>query len=186
MKQILLTFLIALSTVFCSFIKPKQFPIFNYQTIKGKEINNNYFKVKKTIVIMAHLGCPPAMLLFKDLEDIDTTQYQFLLVLENTKMQLQEFNADEKNMWSKLRKYFELKPIMMDAIAECDVPNLKYDGNDVIVAGQCRKLAKKLKSYSSPMIIYVNQNGEIMKKIDGYSSSNDKSSRVKLLLNGEF
>jgi len=169
MSPALKTALIFSSLGLFAFSKPNQFPTFNYKSIEGKEINNGFFLRKNTIVVMAHLGCPPTMMMLGDLEEVDSASFLFLLTLENTTAQVQEFNSDDKNLGSEVRKYFKLKPIAIEVIAECYNPNIKYEGKDMIIEGQCKKLSRKIKTRSSPCLLYINRNGEIIKKKEGYS-----------------
>jgi thioredoxin-related protein len=167
---------------FTPFSKPKVFPSFSKQTIDGKLIDNSFFERKKTIVILAHLGCPAAMQLIDDLYTSDTSKFQILLFLENTPFQVNLFNSDDKNMWSDLRNYFKLKPILNNLIAECETENLKKDGNDIIIGEQCKKISKKLKANGSPYIYHVNQQGEIVKMMDYYYGEKDKVQRVNKMM----
>lgn len=164
-----------------SYTKTKTFPAINYKTIEGKTINNDFFKEKKTLVIMAHLGCPPAMMLFRDLETLTTDKFQVLIILENTKEQINNFNALVKNDWSGIRNHFKLKPIMNNVIAECETSSIKKSGEDLIIGTQCRKLSRKIKTKSSPTLVFVNETGEISKVIKGYFGDKDQSDRLRKL-----
>lgn len=85
--------------------KLRVFPPFKVATIANDTLNNAYFKNKKTIVILAHLGCAPAMVLLKDIQKrSDLFDYQHLIILENTKKQIEEFNADSASIWNIVNK----------------------------------------------------------------------------------
>ncbi len=167
---------------FTTFYKPKKFPFFSTQTIDGKLTDNSFFERKKNIVILAHLGCPAAMQLIDDLDDVDTSKFQILIFLENTTSQVLAFNDVEKNMWSDLRNYFKMKPIATNLIAECEKENIKREGKDIIIEGQCRSISKKLKANGSPYIYYVNQKGEIIKMMDYYFNNKEKNIRLDKLM----
>src|SRR5688572_32726422 len=60
---------ICLYLLFSSFdTKPKKFPEISYVTTTGQSFTNNDFKGKNTIVVLFHLGCPPAMSVLRDIE----------------------------------------------------------------------------------------------------------------------
>jgi len=164
----------------------KSFPKLNHKTIDGRIITNKYFAKSETIVIHFHLDCPPAMILLKDLEKLDKKEldnYQFLLILENTKKQVQDFYSEENNIWSTLRTQYKLSKTNFDIIAECSKDRTKTKNGDIVITSQCRKFSRKLKTKSSPTIFRVNQNGKIEKKQKGYSYKSNINSLKKFLNN---
>lgn len=183
MKKIHIIVLTILITTLTSFNYKREFPTINYQTIDGKNITNDFFKGKKTIVILGHLGCPAAMLLLEDLNSFEPEPFQILIFLENTHEQVMDFNSSEKNNWSSLRNYFKVQPITQNVIAECETENIERIGDDIIVGQQCRGLSKKIKTKTSPTIVYVDETGSIYKKLKGYYGDMNQIDRVKKLLN---
>jgi len=163
MKKISWIFLLAF--LLTAFTKPKVFPIINYKTINGTSVTNEFFNEQKSIVILAHLGCPAAMLLSKDLEFMEAKNIQMLMILENTLQQINDFNSPEKNDWSGLRNYYEMKPLTGNIIAECNTSNIRKKDGNVIIGTQCRKLSKKINTKDSPTLIYVDEKGSITKII---------------------
>jgi thioredoxin-related protein len=131
------------------------------------------------MVIMAHLGCPAAMLLFKDLETLKTDQLQILIILEDSRQQVLDFNSTDKNLWSDVRNYFKLNPVEQVIIAECEASKIKHSGNDIRIETQCRKLAKKIKTKDSPTLVKVNEKGEITTIIKGYFGDQEQSERLR-------
>src|SRR5688500_9945770 len=84
-------------------LKDKPFPEINYTTNQGSTFTNDDFKGKKTVVLLFHLGCPPAMGLLKDIEMMKAQsddQTQIIGIVENTPEQIKQFNAEDKNEWS--------------------------------------------------------------------------------------
>jgi thioredoxin-related protein len=162
-----------------AFVKPKKFPLFSSQSIQGKTIDNRFFEQKNTLVILAHLGCPAAMQLIDDLNEVDTSKFQILIFLENTPSQINAFNADEKSIWLNLRNNFKMKPIQFDVIAECEKENIIEKDGNISIHPQCRKISKKLKVHHSPYIYHVNQQGEIIQTLDGYSGNKEKDKRLE-------
>ena len=69
-----------------------------------------------------------------------------IFILENTNSQINDFNSNEVNNWSQTRKVFGLKPLDGIVIGECSNENLKYDGKNLIISSQCRRISKKLHS----------------------------------------
>jgi len=165
------TLLFVLMTGFIT--KPKKFPEINYRTSEGKEFTNKDFLGKETVVVLFHLGCPPAMALLKDLETINpgTGEYpQIIGIAENTPAQIKAFNSDGDNDWADLRKSHQLKPVAIPLIGECDPGSLESE-NEMEGSGvQCRNLAKKIKTSSSPTLVYVNGQGNIITVKKGYVS----------------
>jgi len=175
-------FLIIFFSVLTSFTKTKEFPVINYQTIDGKTITNSFLKGKRTLVIIAHLGCPPAMLLLKDLQTLTTEKFQTIIILENTTQQVKDFNSVEKNDWSGIRQYFKLEPITINIVAECEYSNTKSSGGNIIVESQCRKLAKKFKTKDSPTMVFVDEKGKITNIIKGYFGDKERDERLRKLM----
>ncbi len=175
-------FLIIFLSVLTSFTKTKEFPAINYQTIDGKMITNSFFNGKRTLVIMAHLGCPPAMLLIKDLQTLTTEKFQTIIILENTNQQIKDFNSDEKNDWSSIRQYFHLEPITINIVAECENSSTKSGDGNTIIDSQCRKLAKKIKTKDSPTLVFVDEKGTITNIIKGYFGDKERDERLGKLL----
>jgi hypothetical protein len=169
--------------LFFGFKPPHQFPQFELNTVEGKKLNNDCFKNKKSIVILAHLGCPPAMVLLRDIQKRrDLFNYQLIFILENTKEQVLKFNSDIVSIWSKTRKQFEMMPITENVIAECSTEKISYRKGNIIIDSQCRKMSKKLKTKSSPSIYFVNEMGEIYRSVFGYPVENTLEQRVKSFL----
>lgn len=179
--NIILVFSILISFSFVP--KNKKFPEINYYTLDGKHITNSFFNGKKTIVIMGHLGCPSAMLLLKDIETLNVDSVQTLTVLENTMAQVVDFNASDKNPWSSLRTHFRMNPITKNIIAECVKENVKKHGDNIIIGAQCSKLSRKIRTKSSPTMIFVDGTGNIYKKIEGYYDHKEQNHRIRTLLN---
>ncbi len=147
----------------------KPFPIINYTTLEGKLITNADLKGKNTVFVVMHIGCPAAMYMLKDMETINNPEVQYIILFENTKKQLLAFNESNDNLHSDVRKYFNLKPISGNILAECDVETINYDiqGNRQY-GTECRKLSKKLKTKDTPSIYYINENGITTKIFKGY------------------
>ena len=106
-----------------------------------------------------------------------------IFIIENTNSQIIEFNSNEVNNWSNTRKVFGLKPLDGIVIGECSNDNLKYDGKNLIVSSQCRRISKKLHTKSSPSIYSVNDQGLITKKTKGYLIGLSSNERLEYILN---
>lgn len=169
--------------VISSFKSTKKFPAINYKTIGGKTITNEIFKEKKTLAVLAHLGCPPAMMLLKDLEGLSNPGFQILVFLENSRQQILDFNAEEVNTWSIVRNHFRLQPLTGSIIAECETTrNKEKSGSDIMIGSECRKLSKKLKTKDSPTLVLVKENGEISHILNGYFGDKERETRLEKLL----
>ena len=163
---------LAVFTLLVSFALPKKFPVLTDQTMNGKTIDASYFANKKTIIIHMFLGCPGATNAIRNIEAIQDSiphNIQVLYILENTPDQVNEFNSDEENNWSSIRKSRKLNPITQDIVAECETPNVRIDENGNMRVGvQCEKLRKELKIKYSPTFFFVNGDGKIIKRENGY------------------
>ena len=197
MKRVYLPFLILFvllvlmnNSIEALFVSPEMvvkkirvFPPFKVATIANDTLNNAYFKNKKTIVILAHLGCAPAMVLLRDIQKrSDLFDYQHLIVLENTKKQIEEFNADSASIWNETRLHYGLLPIQENVVAECPKETVKFVNGVAMIGSQCRKMSKDLRTKSSPTIYIVNEMGMIERKVEGYPIDNTLEVRVKSLL----
>ncbi len=153
----------------------KTFPDINFRTTKGKEITNEYFTGKKTLVAHLHLGCPPSMVLIKDLEELADENLQVLILSKNTEEQLNDFFSDKDgNTWSYLRKQFKIGQPDWDMVGVCSKDKSGVgSGGPVALGAQCRKLSRKLKSKGSPTIFLVSENGKIINKKNGYYASSN-------------
>lgn len=149
--------------------KSRIFPEFNKLDINGNHISTNNFKGQNTLVIVGHLGCPAFMQLLDDFQSfrIDST-FQVIVFLENTPQQLIEFNSDEINSWSSTRKHFKLSPIDGIIIPECSSENILVKNGQHIILSQCRKIARKLRTKSSPTSYLVKPDGKIHNSMVGY------------------
>ena len=164
-------------------LKLKPFPELNHQNSQGELITNDYFKNQDlTLVVYGYLGCSPMMNLMKDLQTLseqNVAMPKVLIVFQNTESEFEQFNGLDENRWSKLRVHYNLEPIIFDVITECERSKSEYKDGDFIVVPSCRKLGKKLKTKSSPTLVFVNKNGLIIKMEKGYYS---KSNTEKLLI----
>jgi thioredoxin-related protein len=153
-------------------VAQKKFPKFSNTTLSNKAIDNAYFLNKKTVVVLFHLGCPPASTLVEDLETLsktlDSNHYQVLFILQNTKEQVVQYNTDVKNDWSDLRKALKMHLIKYEMIAECEIGKSNLQGEDGYAMEECRKITKKLKTESSPSMVIVNENGKYDNLFRGY------------------
>lgn len=169
----------------------KKFPAINYVTTEGKNFTNENFKGKNTVVVLFHLGCPPAMALLKDIETTDFQQngpVEFIGILENTPGQIREFNDTKDNDWSSIRENFQLNPVRIPLIGECESEKVNTDdpGNTVI-GMQCRNLADKIKTRYSPTIVFVNSKGDIVKIKRGHPGKSRLQQDIdKYLLNKKY
>ncbi len=165
-------------------MKPKKFPEISYTTSEGKVFTNADFIGKETVVILFHLGCPPAMGLLKDLETLnsDTTQpRQIIGISENTRAQIEAFNSTTKNYWSDIRNSFQLQPVEIPLIGECEAIEVEDESD----GAQCRILAKKVNTNSSPTLVYVNTEGNIEEIKKGYLSDEAPlEERISFLFGG--
>jgi hypothetical protein len=164
----------------------KKFPAFNYATVSGKPVSNDIFKGKKTIVVLAHLGCPAAMQLVQDLQSIpDTSHYQFLFIYENTRKQILDFNSDTKNDWSAIRERYKLKPLdLSKTVGECESEKIELTKEGTMIANsQCSIISRKLMTADSPSVYYIDENGMITNEVRGYPATEDRNERVGLFLN---
>ena len=175
---------VAVAVVFLSGFttKPKKFPEINYTTNQGTTFSNADFAGKKTIVVLFHLGCPPAMDLLKDLESLpENENIQIVGILENSPNQIKAFNSKEENEFSSIRRSYQLNPVHIPLIGECD--SRAVAKNKTTSGVQCRMLAKKIKTKVSPTLVYVNTDGSIKKIRKGYiSSETPLEERLKYLL----
>lgn len=164
------------SILLASWTLTNKFPKINYTTTHGKSITNEYFNDTTTIVVHFFIGCPGAMILVKDLQILEAEgelNSQVLLIAENTDDQILQFNSDEKNMWSRIRKYFGVGIITNDIVGECEKGKVEVINGDTIVGSQCKKLSKKLNIESSPTTYRINGKGEITGSFEGYASSSN-------------
>lgn len=163
--------------------KPKKFPEIKYTTNHGTTFTNENFKGKETIVVLFHLGCPPAMALLKDLETIEKGEdVQIIGIAENSPEQIEAFNSGSENEWSNIRKSFKLAPVGIPLIGECDDSAIDEEKKEIPIV-HCRILAKKIKTSKSPTLVYVNGEGSIVKIKKGYlNRDNPIEHRTKYLL----
>lgn len=166
---------LAVCVLLFSFALSKKFPILTDQTLGGKTIDAAYFANKKTIVIHMFLGCPGATKAIRDIQAIQDSipdNIQVLFVLENTPEQVKEYNSEEENNWSKRRKSQRIQPIIQDIVAECDTSNVRIDeAGNMRVGKQCDNLSKEMKIKYSPTFFFVNGDGKIIKRQNGYRGS---------------
>jgi hypothetical protein len=152
--------------------KPKKFPEISYVTSSGQTFTNNNFKDKNSIVVLFHLGCPPAMSLLKDIQEANLDQnsdVQIVGIVANTPQQIKDFNSTADNDWSDLREQFSLEPVKIPLIGECDADHVRKDEDGNVVLGkQCTNLGKKIKTRYSPTLVYVNRDGNIIKVLREY------------------
>lgn len=165
-------------------LKLKKFPPFEYQTTSFGIVNNSIFTCCNSIVVIGHIGCPPLMQFIKDSQESELDDsYQIIFILENTNSQISSFNIEENNIWSHTRKAFGIKPLENIIIGECSNEIIKYQGENVIIAPQCRIIAKKLKTKSSPSFYFIDKNGMIQNSKMGYHTGASAEDRLKMLFN---
>lgn len=173
-----LLFLVAglLLTSFC----PRRFPHFTAITFDGQAMDQTYFQKKKTLVILGHLGCPPFMEMLKDLqENPQDDSIQKLIFLENSKEQFASFN-DSAGSMAAIRSYFKLSPIQFPVICECENQPLKRTKNGSVSLGpNCRKIARKLWTRSSPTYFLVDTSGKILVTRKGYAMGQNLAEKFK-------
>jgi hypothetical protein len=138
-----------------------------------------------TVVLVGYLGCPAAMTATKDLTEHNDKikcfdKFETVFIFENTAEQIKDFNSNEANNWSELRKYFNLKPILNNVISDCESENLKAKGKDIIIDRQCRNISKTLHTIDSPTIFIVKDN-KIIGRLKGYYGSTDQAERLAKL-----
>lgn len=148
----------------------KRFPKFSYETIQGDTISNKILLNKSTLIIIGHISCPGMLFLIRDLQKSSTDTIQTILLLENTKEQIQAFNSNDTNdIWGGMRQMFKIAPINFSTVTFCDKPKLerKKDGT-VVIKNQCNKLKFKYGAFEVPKIYAINNNGQIITKQTGW------------------
>lgn len=163
---------------------PRKFPKVDSPTISGEAISAAYFERQPTMVILMHLGCPPAMVLLKDLQSLDREElngYQVLVMLENTAGQVAAFNSPLPNDWSDMRRSFHLDSIQTDLIAECEEARIEMVDGNMVVRQQCRKTSRKLLTRSSPSIYLVDTDRRIIHSSKGYLMRPDPGNLAAIL-----
>lgn len=150
----------------------KSFPRFNLKDSNNLEFSGEFFKGRKSVVIMGHLECPPMLQALKDFsyfsEHIDTSDLQLITILENTSDHVIEFYGDSINTLGYLRSQFEIDTLNFPLLAECKTENVEYKDSIQIRGSHCRKLAWRLWTFSSPTISLIDQEGNIVKRKKGY------------------
>ena len=153
--------------------KPKKFPEISYVTNQGQNFTNTDFIGKNTIVVLFHLGCPPAMSVLRDIQVNKLAQkndIQIVGIVENTPQQIKDFNSSADNAWSEVRKQYNLEPVQIPLMGECSPSDERVDKDGTVIMGaQCDKVAKKIRTRYSPTLVYVNKEGNIVKVSKGYS-----------------
>ncbi len=150
----------------------RYFPAISYETVEGRSFTNDNFKGNKSIVLLFHLGCPPAMWMLGDMAHAKLDMQdsiQIIGILENTSDQVRAFNDSLPNDWSSMRRFYRLDPIGIPLIAECEQEKIIRDeSGNMVVQNQCRLLAKKIGTKSSPTLVYVDETGKITSIKEGY------------------
>lgn len=182
MKNLALLMGMLLST-FCN---AQQFPNISTSTLEGKEFVSTMLQGKTTVVILLHLGCPPAMNLIRDVQEATRKKIELpeiIWIFENNKEQLAEFNKDGDLIWSRMRYHFQLSPLNENVIPYCtNKSEIKTNEEGVkIIGSQCDELSKKLDAAYCPTIFFVNPSGQIIKKTIGYSNRPLLKWRLKYL-----
>ena len=165
---------IVLST--SSFTTKKKFPEFSYEDQFGDTITQQHLLGKKTLLVHFHLGCPGAAGAITDFnylyEALDHSKYQLIGILENSPKQMQDFFSDEETIWSGIKTQLSPQdPPKFSLLAECEVGKYIRDDQGEIIAidKTCRKISKKLNSRSCPLIYWIDEEGVIQNKKDGYT-----------------
>lgn len=184
MNKILFFILLAVISVFPELGKAKKFPDFSYFSSDSIHVTNEIFDNRNSVVVLGHIGCPPLMQFIKDIQESKVDdEFQIIFILENTHLQVNDFNSSDDNTWSKIRKYFKVDPVDEILIPECEVDNTESHGGDIIISTQCRKLSKILRTKVSPTLYLVDSKGDIIKSLKGYYSGESGDDRLAKLLN---
>ncbi len=179
----------AILGLFCLFIllssmkSEKKFPKFNLPTYNGGMMTEKVFEGKTSLVVLYSLGCPPAMVLMKDLDSLnktlDTSKYQIIGVLENTQQQLYDFFTDTASVFGGLNKYWKIDEVSYPLVVVCKKDRTKYSEDKVQIRSNCRKISIKVWSWSTPTLMVVNSAGRITKRTTGHLVSNSTEKRLK-------
>lgn len=157
------------------------FPKFTYETVQGDTISNKTLLNKSTLIIVGHISCPGMLFLLKDIQNTSIDTIQTILFLENTKEQIQSFNAnDTTEIWGGLRHMFKLQPLNFITVTFCDRQKLgrKKDGT-VVIKSQCNTLKVKYGAFEVPKVYAINNNGQIISKQTGwYYNTTDPQSAI--------
>lgn len=122
---------------------------------------------------MGHLECPPALKLMLDLDSmlqtIDTTEMQILVILENTQEHIENFYHDSTSIPGLLRIRMNIDTLRFPILTECPKEkSIAQKDGQIKIKNHCRKLARKVHTRSSPTLVLLNQQGQIMKVNKGY------------------
>ena len=152
----------------------RPFPKFQYTDQYGNTISEEVFTGKKTVVIHCHLGCQAAMNALIDLNrflaELDSSKRQIVGIFENTPWQVSDFFSPDTTLWTGFKKYFPgLEKPVFSMLAECGKEILEENADgDTVISIQCRKVSRKLATRISPSIYWVNEKGNIEKRMRYY------------------
>lgn len=149
--------------------KPGAFPNFSISNQHGVLFSNENLKGKNTLLVHFHLGCPAAMMLLKDLEEIKkmNPNFQIIAIAENTPDQVEAYLKGEERKYKALIKFFAMPEITTDILAECNEPLRHADSSNTTGYG-CNGLSKELKIYASPTYYFIGPDGTIISEKKGY------------------
>ena len=153
----------------------RKFPEFSYQDQFGKQITEQDLLGKKTLLVHFHLGCPASAGAIADFnflyEELDHEEYQLIGILENSPKQLQDFFSTDTTIWSGLKAMIApQEPPKFSLLAECDSGRYIRDEQGEItgIDVACRKISRKLGSKSCPLIYWIDEEGRIRQRENGY------------------
>jgi len=172
--------LLALFFLFSSFdensLLNHPMPLLPNKTLDGRTIDENYYKGHITIVSCMFIGCYPCMMEIGILNKIkaeyaNNEQLQILCVARQMSKQMQQFNADDTTLFSRIRKALKVDPITYTIQPACDDAESKMvkSGADssqhIEIKSECNTITEKYGFTAFPTIFYVDKKG-IVRKIE--------------------
>lgn len=178
---ILILFLLASSFLHAQ----RKFPKFSYITVQGTHISNRDLIGKTSLIIVGHISCPAVLFLLKDIQKANLDTIQFLLLLENTRDQIEAFNSeDTTNIWAFQRFVFKLMPVTISTVTSCIKERIDIKPNGTVrIKNQCNTMKFKYWVFESPKMYAVNHKGRIINKQTGwyYNLPDSKTKLVQFI-----
>lgn len=147
-------------------------------TTKGTKIDSTYFKNKVTLVTFFAIGCAPCLQEINALKKLKKQNgFQVLYIVAQTGFEMQQFNSNGLNRYSKVRKQAKAGKIEFEILPQCEEPKLGEP--KPLIEPDCNQIGQKFGVSGFPCTFLIDKKGIIRQAWFGFGMDSTDNSQIK-------
>lgn len=161
----------------------KAVPKFSGVSLSGRTWTNDSLKGKVTLIAFWSIGCYGCMLEINHLNKLNlkfkNKEFQMISIAPKFKEELNLFNSNNKNRFSKIRKQLKAEPINYEIIPTCtdSLQRTQMENNGLSLM-DCFDVCKDFNVQSFPVILICDKNGIVREITEAFTDDKKEAMQI--------